>query len=433
MSLLSRTLLAVLSLTLVFAAPAAADSVKVQVPGTATFLYMEQDGMGGELGMCVEGRYFGGTSDFDGWAGDEEECATRTGDTTLPPEDGGGGPSPAPCSDQASCEALIEELTGGGGGGGAPAPCSDMDSCEAFFRAMIEEALGGPGGGETPAPAPPCTDEASCRALLEGAGGGGAPAPRECTGASGGEATCVDFGDGNFVLGDRPDDGQGELGICAGGSYFYVAGPAEPTGGAGEACPAAAPAPAPEPKPAPEPEPEQGGGGSAPPPDADSDGRPDSSDRCPNTVGSTSDGCPHNDRGDSGNPGNSSTSPPPQSRPADPAERPRVDVTRRRLDVSPRGRMAVPLACQTVRTACRGVVRLTAMRRTKSGRRVRVVLARAEFLVQPGRTLERKVRLTEAGRRMLAANGRARTRARITLASASGRVVSRERVVLRRR
>jgi hypothetical protein len=62
-----------------------------------------------------------------------------------------------------------------------------------------------------------------------------------------------------------------------------------------------------------------------------------------------------------------------------------------------------------------------------------VVVARAEFLVPAGGTLNRKVRLTRAGRRLLAANRRVRTRAKFVLVSSSGKVTRRDRVTLRRR
>jgi hypothetical protein len=416
MRLFSRVTLAVLALTLVAAAPAAAESVKIEVPAPApqpTYLFFEGNADGtGELIVCVAGSAFGGHYD-GGTSGGEyagDPCPDRTGDVTLPPAGGGGGGPAPPCGDMASCQTLLESLVPEGGGGGGPAPpCGDMASCQAFFESLVPE--GGGGGG----PAPPCTDPASCQAFFEGllgGGGGGAPGPRDCTGASGGGATCVDLGEGNFLLGDPPDDGAGELGLCIQGTYFYVAGPEPPDGGAGEACPAPAPVTTVTPG-----ESGSGGGSTAPP---------------PNQSGGSSDGGsqPTQQPSESG----STSQPQPEgSRPADPPEACRVDVMARRLSVSRTGRTAVPIECLTVRTACRGVLRLTTTRRTKSGRRVRVLLARADFLVRPGRILERKVRLTRAGRRMLAARGRLRARVTTSVANASGPVVSSERLVLRRR
>jgi hypothetical protein len=467
----SRLLLAVLAMTLVMAAPAAADSVKVQVPGTNSFLYVSQEGAGGEFGVCLEGRYFGGTgpSNPDGWAGDAEECATRTGDTTLPPSGGGGAPAP-PCDFPAGCLAAVTDQIGGG----APAPpCTDpveclvqVFGCDSQASCQAKYFPDGGGGGGAPAPpggtpAPPCTDPAQCFAQVfgcdsqascqakyfpGGGGGGGAPAPpggapgsRECTSSTGGAAMCFDLGDGNFLLGDPPDDGKGELGFCttsdqapAGAGYYYVSGPS-PDGGAGEACPGAAATPASTPPPSsggsqPQPQPQ-------PEPDKDNDGVADSGDRCPTVAASTSDGCPPQSSGEgtSGGTEQTTTREPAQSRPSEPAEAPRIDITRRRLGVSRRGKVAIPLKCETTRVICRGTLKLTATRRTKSGRRVRVVVARAEFLVPAGGTLNRKVRLTRAGRRLLAANRRVRTRAKFVLVSSSGKVTRRDRVTLRRR
>ena len=429
MSLFSRLTLAVLALTLVAAAPAAAESVKINVPAAPqpTYIYFEGNtDTTGEFIVCAGNRAFGGYYDggTSGGGYDGDPCPERTGTVTLPPSDGGGGGGPAPpCGDMASCQALIESLIPEGGGGGGPAPpCGDMASCQAFFESLIPE---GGGGG---APAPPCDDQASCQTFFEGllgglGGGGGAPTPapaqRDCTGASGGEATCVDLAEGTFLLGDPPDDGAGELGLCIQGTYFYVAGPGEPDGGAGETCPAAAPAPAPAAE----------GGGSSTPPASQEPAPSGSSESSGESQGTTDSGT--TDSGTTSQPQQSQ--PPQQSRPADPPENVRVDVMTRRLLVSRTGRTTVPIECLTVRTACRGVLRLTTTRRTSSGRRVRVLLARAEFLVRPGTILERRVRLTRAGRRMVAAHRRIRAKATTTVESASGAVVQSERLTLRRR
>jgi hypothetical protein len=401
MSIFSRLSLAVLALTLVAAAPAAAASVQINVPGApaVTYFYFEGDSDAtGEMFVCTGGKayggYYEGETDGDYYQG--EPCPARTADRVLPPSGGGGG---APCGDMATCQAFLEGLVPEGGGGPAP-PCGDMASCQAFFQGLVP---GGGGGG----PTPPCTDQASCQAFFAGLLGSGPPEPRDCTGAGGGKATCVDFGEGNFLLGDPPDDGAGELGLCIQGAYFFLAGPEPQDGGAGEACPAAAPAPA------------AGGGTTTPPPSQEPPPSNDGSQQ-PSESGSTSQPPPRSE-------------PPQQSRPADPPETVRVDVVKRRVAVSRTGRTAVPIECLTARTACRGVLRLTATRRTSTGRRVQVLLARAEFLVQPGRILERKVKLTRAGRRMLAANRQLRTVARTSVGSASGAVVRDERLVLRRR
>lgn len=385
-----RLPLAVLVLTLVAAAPAAAQGTKIDIPGTGSFLYGEQAGTGGEIGICVQGMYFGGKgpADPDGWLADEEECAKRTGGSP------GGGPVEPPCEFPAGCIAQIVEAISGGGEGG---------------------------GGDPGSP--------------------GTPGQRECSGISGPGATCLGT-ETDYLLLKSPGEGNGEFGICTtqpvppeGAGYYYGTGPTDPTGGHEAACPTGAPVP-----PAGE-----GGTGTTAPADEDGDGVADSGDRCPRVSGSTSDGCPPQSGGSGSRPsesgseqssardGSAGSPPPSRSRDADPPELPRVDITRGRLGVSRTGRTTVPLRCETVRTACKGVLRLTATRRSSSGRRVRVVVAKAQFLVQPGRKLKRKVRLTRAGRRMLANRGRVATRAQIKLSSSSGSVVTRERVVLRRR
>jgi len=59
---------------------------------------------------------------------------------------------------------------------------------------------------------------------------------RDCTSSIGGEAICFDFGDGNYLVGDAPSDGEGELGFCTSDGYYFVSGPT-PDGGAGVECP----------------------------------------------------------------------------------------------------------------------------------------------------------------------------------------------------
>jgi hypothetical protein len=59
---------------------------------------------------------------------------------------------------------------------------------------------------------------------------------RDCTSSIGGDAICFDFGDGNYLVGDAPGDGAGELGFCTSDGYYFVSGPT-PAGGAGVECP----------------------------------------------------------------------------------------------------------------------------------------------------------------------------------------------------
>ncbi len=61
---------------------------------------------------------------------------------------------------------------------------------------------------------------------------------RDCTSSIGGEAICFDFGDGNYLVGDAPSDGEGELGFCTPSGYYFVSGPT-PDGGVGVECPGA--------------------------------------------------------------------------------------------------------------------------------------------------------------------------------------------------
>jgi hypothetical protein len=83
----------------------------------------------------------------------------------------------------------------------------------------------------------PCPDDRG-----DGAGDGGAPTVRDCTSSIGGEATCFDFGDGKYLVFDRTDEGEGELGFCAGSDYYFVsvAAPSAADGDAGAKCPDAA-------------------------------------------------------------------------------------------------------------------------------------------------------------------------------------------------
>jgi hypothetical protein len=421
MNLLRRVTVAVLAGSLVAAAPAAAESVKVQVtPDTFLYAQGDQGTMSGEIGMCVQGKYFGGSGPAPPKGYDGDPCPARTGDTTLPPEGGGGGggtPAP-PCTDAASCQAFFAGLLGGGGGGDTPAPpCTDEASCQAFFEGLL-------GGGGGDAPAPPCTDQASCETFFGGlvggggGGGGGAPTTRDCTSLGGGAATCVDFGDGNFILGDAPDDGYGEFGFCtssdqapAGPGYYYVSGP-PPGGDAAAPCPTAAPAAAP---------PAEGGGGDT------GSGDGGSTDSGSTDSGSTDSGSTA--EGGTTESGSTTTT---QQRQSEPAELPSIDVTRNRLRVSRRGWVAIPLACLTTRTPCVGELRLTATRRTRTGKRVRVLLAKAVLHVDAGDSVKRRVRLTKAGRRLLAKRGKLGARARTVLTHSGGSVVRSERVVLRR-
>ena len=62
------------------------------------------------------------------------------------------------------------------------------------------------------------------------------PRLRECTSLIGGDATCFDFGAGNYLVGDAPTDGEAELGFCTDSGYYYVAAP-HLGGGVGESCP----------------------------------------------------------------------------------------------------------------------------------------------------------------------------------------------------
>ena len=107
-------------------------------------------------------------------------------------------------------------------------------------------------------------------------------------------------------------------------------------------------------------------------------------------------------------------------------------ITRERRKVSARGYVAIPLACRSARTACVGVLRLTATRRTRDGRRARVLLADMNFRVAPGDTATRRTRLTRAGRALLATRKELRAGARMALRYSGYTTVQRDRLVLRR-
>jgi hypothetical protein len=79
----------------------------------------------------------------------------------------------------------------------------------------------------------PCPGEGG-----DGEGDGPAPIVRDCTSSLGGEATCFDFGDGKYLVFDRTDEGEGELGFCTGSDYYYVS--PSVGGDAGAKCPDAA-------------------------------------------------------------------------------------------------------------------------------------------------------------------------------------------------
>ena len=100
---------------------------------------------------------------------------------------------------------------GSGGGGDRPAlPCTDTNSCVGRLEALI-----------------PYVRDRVAEQL---------PRIRECTSSIGGEATCFDFGNGNYLVGDAPQDGQAEIGFCTKSGYYHVSAPAL-DGGAGAACP----------------------------------------------------------------------------------------------------------------------------------------------------------------------------------------------------
>jgi hypothetical protein len=70
----------------------------------------------------------------------------------------------------------------------------------------------------------------------DGGTGGDAPTARECQSSIGGQATCFDFGGGNYLVSDPQSDGEGELGFCTSSDYYYVSAPSA-EGDAGAKCP----------------------------------------------------------------------------------------------------------------------------------------------------------------------------------------------------
>jgi hypothetical protein len=88
-------------------------------------------------------------------------------------------------------------------------------------------SLGGGTGGACPDDRP-----------ADGGAGGDAPIAQECTSSIGGEATCFDFGGGNYLVSDPLADGEGELGFCTSSDYYYVSAPSA-EGDAGVKCPSA--------------------------------------------------------------------------------------------------------------------------------------------------------------------------------------------------
>jgi hypothetical protein len=448
MNFLSRVAFpAVLAVALLIPAGLAqAESIQVNLPD-GSFVYFEgnQEGMGGNGKMFIcrdgvpTGGYYEGGSE-GGQYGSDDECPAPADGTRVVEAPGGFPPEGFPPGGGETPELPPEGFPPGGGGDGFPCSgpdCPDVllqECLDSPFAPLCEALAGGEPPEFPPEGFPPGGD-----------GGGGAPAPggRECTSSNGGAATCIDFDAGNYLVLDPPDDGHGELGFCTdqeqapdGPGYYFASGPS-PDGGKNDACPGGAAAPAPAPGGG------EGEGGETPPPppDGDGDGAADSNDRCPATAGSGPDGCPEQPAESTSEPaptGESTTPPPasrpaPQQRPAQPVERPRVEVTRSKLRVSRRGRLSVPLACRSARTRCTGDLLVTASRRTASGRVVRVVVARATFDLAAGAKASRRVRLTKAGRRMLANSASLRGRARTVLLYEDGRVERRERLVLRRR
>jgi len=143
-----------------------------------------------------------------------------------------------------------------GGVRGVAAASSESRAGRANKRDGAKKKRGGDGAGEKvlaaaviptgasegSGPAAPCAGTASCIGRLERLTTdvrkriADLPLIRECTSSIGGEALCFDFGDGHYLVGDAPDDGQAELGFCASSGYYYVSGPS-PDGGARTACP----------------------------------------------------------------------------------------------------------------------------------------------------------------------------------------------------
>jgi hypothetical protein len=95
------------------------------------------------------------------------------------------------------------------GGNGLTPPCTDADSCVGEIEQLI----------------PRVRERVSDLPLV-----------RECTSSIGGEALCFDFGDGEYLVGDAPDEDGAEIGFCSSSGYYYVSGPTL-EGGAGVDCP----------------------------------------------------------------------------------------------------------------------------------------------------------------------------------------------------
>ena len=93
--------------------------------------------------------------------------------------------------------------------GEPPSPCSDAGSCVGHIQPLVPDVR---------------------ERVAE------LPLIRECESSAGGDALCFDFGNGHYLVGDSPEDGQAELGFCASSGYYYVSGP-ELDGGARTACP----------------------------------------------------------------------------------------------------------------------------------------------------------------------------------------------------
>jgi hypothetical protein len=98
----------------------------------------------------------------------------------------------------------------------------------------------GSGGGELPLPcgnAGSCVDQVGHLIPDVAVRVPDVPTLRQCTSSIGGDATCFDFGEGRYLLGDGPADGRTELGFCtSSGDYYNVSGPYL-DGGVDAACP----------------------------------------------------------------------------------------------------------------------------------------------------------------------------------------------------
>ena len=98
--------------------------------------------------------------------------------------------------------------------------CTD----DGYYYVASGSLAGGPG---TPCPGDDADDEKTT---------GKPPKARDCTSDVGGEATCFDFGAGQYLVIDPMDDGESELGFCTGDDYYYVSGPSV-DGGTKVECP----------------------------------------------------------------------------------------------------------------------------------------------------------------------------------------------------